>query len=97
MKNAKELLESLNGMKVFTTTRGTIGDASGMLQVNEAVIEEYEYADVCTLPELKEINEDAYSDCVDYIENDAELRKWEHSLFYVIYQDCDYLLVWEQE
>jgi len=90
-----ELLTALRGHKVFSTTRGTTGDAAGMLLVDENAIKNLKNASVCTLHELREINALAYADCVDYINNDPILSSWDKDDFLVIYQDCDYLLVWE--
>lgn len=97
MKTSIELLEALENVNVFSTTRGTTGDAAGMLKVEKDTIEIFEQAEVCTLAELKEINERAYEDCVDYWTNDMEFKGWSESDFFVIYQDCEYILVWEQE
>ena len=97
MKTTTELLEALEGCKVFSTTRGTMGDASGMLKVENDTIDLFEYADVCTLKELKEINDRAYDDCVDFYTHEREFNEWSEDEFFVIYQDCEYLLVWEQE
>lgn len=97
MKTTTELLEALEHFKIFSTTRGTTGDAAGLLKVEKDTIENFEYADVCTLAELKEINDRAYEDCVDYWTNEREFKGWKEEDFLVIYQDCEYLLVWEQE
>lgn len=97
MKTTTELLEALENSKVFSTTRGTTGDAAGMLKVEKDTIEIFEYADVCTLAELKEINYRAYDDCVDYWTNEREFEGWKEDDFFVIYQDCEFVLVWEQE
>ena len=97
MKTAIELLEALEGVQVYCTTRGTVGDADGMLKVDKDTTFNYADASVCTLVELKRINAIAYEDCVDYINNDPILASWDKDDFLVIYQDCDYLLVWEQE
>lgn len=97
MKTATELLEALENIGVFSTTRGTMGDASGMLKVEKDTIDIFEYADVCPLSEVKEINERAYEDCVDYWTNEREFNGCAEEDFFVIYQDCEYLLVWEQE
>jgi len=97
MKTAIELLKGLENFKVFSTTRGTIGDAAGMLKIEKDIIDEYEYADVCTLAELKEINDDAYEDCVDYWTNESEFDGWNEDDFFVIYQGAEFILVWEQE
>lgn len=97
MKTAIKLLEALENCKVFSTTRGTTGDAAGMLKVEKDTIEIFSNASVCELAGLKEINEKAYEDCVDYWTNEREFNGWSESDFFVIYQDCEYLLVWEQE
>lgn len=97
MKTATELLEALENFKVFSTTKGTTGDAAGLLKVEKDTIEFFEFADVCTLAELKEINERAYEDCADYWTNSHEFEGWNEEDFFVIYQDCEYILVWEQE
>lgn len=97
MKKATELLENLRGVQVYCTTRGTVGDAAGMLLVDEYCIDLFKNADVCTLAELKRINAIAYEDCVDYIDGDPFLSNWDKDDFLVIYQDCNYLLVWEQD
>lgn len=92
----RKLLENLMGVQVYCTTRGTVGDADGMLLVDENAIKYLKNASVCTLAELKRINAIAYADCVDYINNDPILSSWDKDDFLVIYQDCNYLLVWEQ-
>ena len=97
MKTATELLTALEGHRIFTTTRGTTGDASGLLLVDEFVIDLYEYADVCSLNEIWEINEIAYEDCIDYIDGDPVLSRWDKDEFLVIRCDTDYILAWEQE
>jgi hypothetical protein len=97
MKKATELLRELIGIKVYCTTRGTTGDADGMLKVDKDTTFNYADASVCTLAQLKKINKIAYEDCVDYINNDPILASWDKDDFLVIHQDCDYLLVWEQE
>ena len=97
MKAVKKILTALEGQRIFSTTRGTTGDAQGMLLVDEYCIDLFKNADVCTLAELKRINAIAYADCVDYINNDPILSSWDKDDFLVIYQDCDYLLVWEQD
>ena len=97
MKTATELLTALEGHRIFTTTRGTTGDASGLLLVDGFVIDLYEYADVCPLRELKNINDIAYEDCIDYIDGDPVLSRWDKDDFLVIYYVMDYLLAWEQE
>ena len=96
MKKATELLENLRGVQVYWTTRGTVGDADGMLLVDENAIKYLKNASVCTLAELKRINAIAYEDCVNYIDGDPMLSNWDKDDFLVIYQDCNYLLVWEQ-
>jgi hypothetical protein len=91
------LLENLMGVQVYCTTRGTVGDAAGMLLVDENAIKYLKNASVCTLAELKRINAIAYEDCVDYIDGDPVFSSWDKDDFLVIYQDCNYLLVWEQD
>lgn len=95
-KTAAELLTALEGHKLFITTRGTTGDASGLLHIGREVIDTYEYADVCALSDLKNINIDAFEDCVDYIDNDPLLSTWSMDDFFVIYYDTDFVLAWEQ-
>jgi hypothetical protein len=97
MEKGKKILTALEGHQIFSTTRGTTGDAQGMLLVDENAIKNLKNASVCTLHELREINALAYADCVDYINNDPILSSWDKDDFLVIYQDCDYLLVWEQD
>jgi hypothetical protein len=97
MKTVKKILTALEGYQIFSTTRGTTGDAAGMLLVDEDCIDLFKNADVCSLPELKNINAIAYEDCVDYIDGDPVLSSWDKDDFLVIYQDCIYLLVWEQD
>ena len=97
MKTVKKILTALEGHQIFSTTRGTTGDAQGMLLVDEYCIDLFKNADVCSLPELKNINAIAYEDCVDYIDGDPDLSSWDKNDLLVIYQDCIYLLVWEQD
>lgn len=97
MKTAIELLEALEGVQVYCTTRGTTGDAAGMLKVDKDTIASFKNANVCSLHELKNINEIAHEDCVDFIDGDPVLSSWDKNDLLVIYQDNDYLLVWEQE
>jgi hypothetical protein len=49
MKTATGLLTALEGHRIFTTTRGTTGGASGLLLVDDFVIDLYDRADVCPL------------------------------------------------
>ena len=97
MEKGKKILTALEGQRIFSTTRGTTGDAQGMLLVDENAIKNLKNASVCTLHELREINALAYADCVDYINNDPILSSWDKDDFLVIYQYCIYLLVWEQD
>ena len=96
MEKGKKILTALEGQRIFSTTRGTTGDAQGMLLVDENAIKYLKNASVCTLAELKRINAIAYEDCVNYIDGDPMLSNWDKDDFLVIYQDCNYLLVWEQ-
>jgi len=97
MKKARKLLENLRGVQVYCTTRGTVGDADGLVNVDEDCIDLFKNADVCSLHELKNINEIAHKDCVDFIDGDPVLSSWDKDDFLVIYQDCIYILVWEQD
>lgn len=92
----KGLLEALEGFKVFSTTGGT-GGAAGLLKVEKDVIASFEFADVCTLAELKEINATAYEDCVDFWTNSREFVGWQEEDFFVICQGRECILVWEQD
>ena len=94
---ARRLLSNLMGVQVYCTTRGTVGDADGLVNVDEYCIDLFKNADVCSLPELKNINEIAHKDCVDFIDGDPVLSSWDKDDFLVIYQDCIYILVWEQD
>jgi len=92
---ARRLLSNLMGVQVYCTTRGTVGDADGLVTVDDDIVALFKNADVCSLHELKNINEIAHKDCVDYINNDPVLSSWDKDDFLVIYQYCIYLLVWE--
>ena len=94
---ARRLLKNLRGVQVYWTTRGTVGDADGIVTVDDDIIASFKDADVCSLHELKNINEIAHKDCVDFIDGDPVLSSWDKDDLLVIYQYCIYLLVWEQD
>lgn len=97
MKTASQLLNPLNGFDLYATTRGTSGDNDGLLRINKDVIEEFENACVCTLLELKDINAMAYSDCKDYKDNDPMLQNVTDEEIFIVLQNDDYIITWEQE
>lgn len=95
MKTAKEILTAIEGQQIYVTTRGTVGDADGVTTVDCNLIDNFEFAEVTELYELIDINFKAYRDCMDYWQHDPALSLCSIDDFYVIYQDDQYLLVWE--
>lgn len=93
MKNAKEMLEGMINDVTCVTTRGTMGDADGLVVVDAELVSDFSDAKVVSLKELKSIKELAYEDlknfvriyCVDIFKDD----------FFVAIKDCQYLLIWE--
>lgn len=85
-------------MKIYCTTRGTVGDGHGYTIVDNDLIDEFVNAKLCKLSELKNINYDAYDDCIDFWQNTPDrYTDFTEDDFFVIYKDNDYLLVWEQD
>lgn len=96
-KKMKKLLEALEGFEVFSTTMGTTGDAAGLLKVEKDTIEICASWEVCTLAELLHINARGYEECSDYWTNSREFVGWNEENFFVIHQDSECILGWEQE
>jgi hypothetical protein len=96
MKTVTELFEGKLNDMVYYTYRGTTGDSDGTRIIDDEFIEENEYADVCKLAELKQINEDAYNDIMSYIADNA---KWFDPFniddYFVLINDCLYILMWD--
>jgi len=91
MKTAKELLEEMIGQTTYMTTRGTTGDADGLLTIDQDIIDEFEYAEVINLSDLSDINVLASDDIVDYINKYIQTVKD----FFVIYYDTQFILAWD--
>jgi len=96
MKTAQELLENLHGEKLYITTRGTVGDADGLVDVDGELIGNFDLAEVKTLDQIKEIEERAYDDIIDFIQkNDPEALNNNYDDYKVLVWDNQYLLTWE--
>ena len=98
MKTAKEILENLDGETLYVTTRGTVGDADGMIKVDDDLINSFANASVIKLANGKDDfnNARAYDDIIDeldkHLDKDAKFNNYVD--YYVIYQDNQYLLAW---
>lgn len=101
MKTAQEILESLIGDTVYITTRGTMGDADGMSNVDDELVAEFTNGTVIKLSDSNAFATDynhsrAYDDIIDelnnYIDDQAKLNNYDG--YYVIYKDNQYLLTW---
>ena len=97
MKKATELLENLMGVQVYCTTRGTVGDADGIVTIDDDIIVSFKDATIVKLSQLKLAQPDAYQDCVEYWQNTPDFAGFTEEDFYVLVKDNQYLLVWEQD
>jgi hypothetical protein len=92
METAKQLLAGMINDKTYTTTRGTVGDADGITTIDDEIVERYAYCEVVKLLSLKDINEKAYDDIIDFIKK--ECPGTSENDYYVIIDNCEYMLAW---
>lgn len=91
------LLENLMGVQVYCTTRGTVGDADGLVVINDDIMAQFEDATIVKLSQLQLAQPDAYEDCVEYWQNTPDFAGFTEEDFKVFIKDNQYLLVWEQD
>jgi hypothetical protein len=94
---ATRLLSNLMGVQVYCTTRGTVGDADGIVTVDDDIIASFKDATISSLSQLKLASPDAYQDCVEYWQNTSDFAGFREEDFKVFIKDNQYLLVWEQD
>lgn len=92
---ARRLLSNLRGVQVYCTTRGTVGDADGLVTVDDDIVASFEDATIVKLSQLKLAQPDAYQDCVEYWQNTPDFAGFTEEDFYVLVRGNDCLLVWE--
>ena len=93
----RRLLKNLWGAQVYWTIRGTVGDADGIITVDDDTIASFEDATIDKLSQLKLVSPDAYEDCMDYWQNTSDFADFSEEDFKVFIKDNQYLLVWEQD
>ncbi len=94
---SRKFLENLRGVQVYCTTRGTVGDADGLVIVDDDIIASFKDATISSLSQLKLASPDAYQDCMDYWQNTPDFAGFTEEDFKVFIKDNQYLLVWEQD
>ena len=94
---ARRLLSNLTGVQVYCTTRGTVGDADGLVVINDDIMAQFEDATIVKLSQLQLASPDAYQDCVEYWQNTPDFAGFTEDDFYVLVRGNHCLLVWEQD
>jgi hypothetical protein len=94
---SRKLLENLRGVQVYCTTRGTVGDADGLVTIDDDIVASFEDATISSLSQLKLASPDAYQDCMDYWQKHTDFAGFTEEDFYVLVRGNDCLLVWEQD
>ena len=94
---SRKFLENLMGVQVYCTTRGTVGDADGLVVINDDIMAQFEDATIVNLSHLQLAQPDAYEDCMDYWQNRMCFAGFREEDFKVFIKDNQYLLVWEQD
>jgi len=87
---ANQLLSYMSGQTTYQTTRGTTGDADGLIVVNQDIINEFGSAKAIPVNQLR--NQLAKGDIMSYIT--SNLPDVDISDLYVAEVDNTFLLLW---
>ena len=81
----------------YVTTRGTTGDADGIVAIDQDYIDaiELDFTKIIPLRDLEEIDGDAYLDMVDYIHNHAPNTTVEEYFTIINGDENTYILAWD--